>query len=258
MPIFSTPNRLRGFGLFFVALFLVTGLSSSMAVAQEEKAFSPAQEAALEDHMKSFIMDNPELIMMSVEKFQQEQMIEMEKKAQESIKKHRPFFDKNTDLPVAGNPDGDVTVVEFFDYNCGYCKKAFDGVLKLIEQDSNIRVVFMELPILSPRSETVARWALAANEQGKYFEFHKAVMNNKGALSESILEEEAKKLGLDIAKLKQDAASEKTDKMLEKVKSVAKDLGISGTPAFVVGDQPMRGYVPFSGLEAAVKEARKK
>ena len=137
--------------------------------------------------------------------------------------------------------DGDITVVEFFDYNCGYCKRGFHSIRELIEKDKNVRVVFKELPILSKDSEDAAKIALAARAQGKYWELHQALIESKGRATEASALEMAGKLGLDVAKLKADKDSEAVKGELARVEALARTMNISGTPHFLVGDQAIGG-----------------
>ena len=145
------------------------------------------------------------------------------------------------DAPVAGNPKGDITVVEFFDYNCGYCKRGFHNIRELIEKDSNVRVVFKELPILSKDSEEAAKIALAARAQGKYWELHQALIDSKGRVTEAFALETAGKLGLDVEKLKADKDSDAVKGELARVEALARKMNITGTPHFLVGSEAIGG-----------------
>jgi protein-disulfide isomerase len=134
-----------------------------------------------------------------------------------------------------------ITVVEFFDYNCGYCKRGFPELAKLIDKDSKVRVVFKELPILSKGSEEAARVALAARLQGKYWEVHRALLESKGQANEAVALKIAEKLGLDMAKLKKDTESSEIKAEIERVRELATKMGINGTPHFLVGDRGIAG-----------------
>jgi protein-disulfide isomerase len=158
-----------------------------------------------------------------------------------ALMSHAAELFRSPDSPEAGNPKGDVTIVEFSDYNCGYCRRALHDVTKAVEGDKNIRIVFREFPILTPASEVVARLALAARIQGKYWEFHRAVMGAPGQASEASALKEAIKLGLDIDKLKADANSEEIKKQIVENKALAQKLGINGTPFFMIGDRVVPG-----------------
>ena len=142
---------------------------------------------------------------------------------------------------TAGNANGDITVVEFFDYNCGYCKRSLHDVIKLVGDDPNVRVVFKELPILSKGSEEASRVAIAAGRQGKYWDMHKAMLEAKGQMNEANALAIATKLGLDMEKLKKDMASPEVADEIKKSEALAKKMGVNGTPHFLVGDRAIPG-----------------
>ena len=158
--------------------------------------------------------------------------------------------------PQAGNPDGDVTVVEFFDYNCGYCKRTFGNVNSILKSDSNIRVLFVETPILGRSSLLAAKWSLAAENQDKYFEFHSAVMKNKGRITETTLENSAKKVGMDVEKAREDASSPATSKKIKSFLDIAQDIGVKGTPAFVIDGKLYPGMLSIAELKQEIKKSR--
>lgn len=233
------------------ALLMTAPLSSAHA----ESAFTAEQQKEIESLVKKYISENPELILQSVKQYQEDQERKQMQSAQDNLKQYQSFF-ADKDLPMAGNPDGDVTVVEFFDYNCGYCKKAFEDIQKLVEEDKNLRVVLMDMPILSPSSQKMSEISLAAHKQGKYFEMHTALMDYRGSQSEAAFLKLAEDLGLDMEKLKADMKSAEIQAAIAKTKQVAQALGIRGTPGFVVGEQLYPGYVGIEALRNAVKDAR--
>ncbi len=212
-------------------------------------------KSEVEKIVHDYIKNNPQLILDSVNDYQIK-MAET-KKAEALANNHEQLY-KDHGSPFIGNENGDVTIVEFFDYNCGYCKKGFPELQKAADQDKNIKVIFKDFPILGPSSETASKWALAAEKQNKYFEFHTALMNHKGRLDDAALEEIAKGLGLDVAKLKADTQDTAVLMQIEKNRALARELGISGTPAFIVGDELMPGMVNAESLLDAVASQRKK
>ena len=143
--------------------------------------------------------------------------------------------------PVVGNAKGDVPVIEFFDYNCGYCKKAFPDVAKLIDKDKQVKLILKEFPILSKGSEEASRVALAAKMQGKYWEFHRAMLESQGQANEASALRVAEKLGLDMTRLKKDMASPEVKKEIDDTRKLATKMGIQGTPHFIVGDRIIPG-----------------
>jgi protein-disulfide isomerase len=138
---------------------------------------------------------------------------------------------------VAGNPDGDITLVEFFDYNCGYCKRAMEDILAYIEEDPNVRVIMREFPILGRGSVIASQAALASRKQNKYWEFHLALMATKGIQNEAQVMEIAKSVGLDTTRLKQDMQDPTIMAAIGEGHELATALGINGTPTFVLDDQ---------------------
>lgn len=158
--------------------------------------------------------------------------------------------------PVGGNPEGDVSLVEFFDYNCPYCRLMLPIVRQLMENDPGLRIVFKEWPILGPGSEFAAKAALAANMQGKYLPFHEALMAGPGQANESRALEVAKELGLDLEQLRRDMESDEVAQALERNFAQARALRITGTPAFVVGSEIVRGAVDSTVLEGLIASAR--
>ena len=151
---------------------------------------------------------------------------------------------------------GDVTVVEFFDYNCGYCRKTLPDLVKLIENDPKVKVQFMEFPILAPELTEASKVAIAAAKQGKYFEFHKAMFAAGRASKDSALKI-AEQLGLDMNRLKADMDLPETDALIAKISELGKQMHIDGTPTFVVGDKTNPGWTRFDELKDLVGDARK-
>ncbi len=244
----------------FKALTLATcaaALCAPVGANAEEasSAFTPEQKKELEVLFKEFLANNPEAILKSVENHQIEQEKKERQSAEESLKEYKEYF-KQATLPIAGNPEGDVTIVEFFDYNCGYCRKAYEDLVRLINEDSNVRVVFQDMPILSPTSKTMASLSVAAHMQGKYFEMHQALMAHKGPQSDESFYKLSEGLGLDMAKLKEDARSQRTSRNINNMVDIARKLGVRGTPGFIIGDKIYPGYIGMEGLRDAVKQAR--
>ena len=232
-------------------------LSSGSALAQDAApAFNDAQKKEIEKIIQDYIMSNPKIVMDAAQKFQANQE-EMESQAMEkAIKDKAEALYNDPATPVAGNPKGDVTLVEFFDYNCGYCKIAFKDVQTLVNEDKNLKVVFKEIPILSETSNIAARYALAANKQGKYWEFHAALMGTSGGISETMIDQIGKDLKLDMTKLKADADSAEIRAEIEKNMDLARELGITGTPGFVIADKPLRGHYGVDAMRKLISEAR--
>jgi protein-disulfide isomerase len=199
--------------------------------------------------------ENPNLVIEAMRRYEENQQRAEDEKAQKSIETNlSKLTDKN--LPSYGNPEADVTVIEFFDYNCGYCKRAVPDIQEIVKNDDNVRFVFKEMPILGPSSKTAAQYALAAHKQGKYFDFHVALMEHRGQKNEATMEKIGKELDLDIEQLTKDAKSEEINQEIEDIITLASDIGIRGTPAFIVEGELFRGYLGPDGLANEIKEAR--
>jgi protein-disulfide isomerase len=158
--------------------------------------------------------------------------------------------------PVSGNPKGDVTIVEFFDYQCGYCKRTMQNVLDLQKEDPKVRVAWKELPILGPVSEFAARAAMAAEKQGKYMEFHTAVMGARGQLTPEGVMKHAADAGIDVDRLKRDMMAPEIGKYLRDTLQLAQELGINGTPGFVIGGKLVPGALDKEQMKALIAKAR--
>jgi protein-disulfide isomerase len=223
----------------------------------EDPAFTDAQKDALGGLIKGYLMENPGVIFEAIEAHRMQQQVQQQQQAEEKIGEHIQYLTR-ADSPSIGNPEGDVTVVEFFDYNCGYCKRALPDIQAALKDDQNVRFVFQEMPILGPTSKTAALWALAAHKQGKYFDYHVALMEHKGPKDDAQLEKLATDTGLDAGQMKKDIESGDLEKELDKIVEVAREIGVSGTPAFIVGETFVPGYIGEDGLKQAIKEERQK
>jgi protein-disulfide isomerase len=264
----SRPSTLSLGALAAAPLLLLAGLwfviggngqDSDRSPALIGANFSAEQQRAIEAVVKDYLLKNPE-IMVEVQGALETKMAREEaERTKAMVAEHAKDIYRAPNAPVAGNPDGDITVVEFFDYNCGYCKRGFSEIAKLVEKDKNVRVVFKEFPILRDESEQAAKVALAARMQGKYWEVHGDMIQTKGLVNEAVALKVAEKHGLDMAKLKADMASPEVKAELDRVKELARTLSINGTPHFLVGDQAIGGAPEnlYDVLEAHVTELRK-
>lgn len=212
--------------------------------------------------VKETLMNNPEIIMEAVKKMREKQEAEGKKKAAEGLAKYKADLFSNAELPSVGPKDADVTVVEFFDYHCGYCKHMLPVVNQALAEDKKVRFVFVEFPILSEDSVTAARAAIAVNRiaKDKYFDFHQALMKSSSKFDEKMLLDAAKKLGIDSTKLKAEMAKPEITAMLDKNREIAGALNITGTPAIILGDEIAPGAVPYDTLKkmiAAVRSGKK-
>lgn len=222
-------------------------------------AFTDEQKKALGEIIKDYLVKNPEVMVDVQNALDEKSQKEQDAKLKAFMANNAKSIYRGPNSSVAGDPNGEVTVVEFFDFNCGYCKRGLPEVQKLIQDDKKVRFVFKELPILAKGSEEAAKVALAAKRQGKYWEFHQAMLGSKGQANEATALKVAESLGLDMDKLKTDMAGDAVKNELVDDLTLAKKLGVNGTPHFLVGDKAIPGAPDdlHDQLETLVTEFRK-
>jgi protein-disulfide isomerase len=261
--IVSTLTSRKGLLLLLPALVLLyatfaIGRSNQVPPPAAQKPsvaqppFNSAQRKEVETIVREYLLKNPDILieMHALLEAQQDKIASARMSA--AIKEHAEEVFRSTSSPTVGNVKGDVTVVEFFDYNCGYCKRALGDVARLVDGDKKVRVILREFPILNKESEQASRVALAAKLQGKYWEFHRAMLANPGQASEASALRIAEKVGLDMARLKKDMASPVVQKEIDDTRGLAKKLGIQGTPYFLIDDKIIPG-APENLLERMAK-----
>jgi protein-disulfide isomerase len=231
---------------------------ASAAATDVAKVFTPEQKAAIGAIVKDYLLENPEVLLDVQTKLEAKLEKMQEERMKTAIKSYADQLYRRADAAMAGDPNGDVTVVEFFDYNCGFCRRGFSNVAKLIEDDKKVRFVFKELPILSKGSEEASHVALAAKKQGKYWELHRALLQHHGSVDGETALRIAGKLGLDVEKLKADKDSPEVKAEIENVRDLAQKMGINGTPHFLVGDRTIAGAPEdlYEQLKGHVKDLR--
>jgi protein-disulfide isomerase len=223
------------------ALFPAAVATTVPPAPETPATFSSEQKQELGKIIKEYLLTNPEIFLEAQSALESKMEKDQAEKLKVAIAENASEIYRDPKADVAGNPNGDITVVEFFDYNCGYCKRGLHDVIKLVEGDPKVRVVFKELPILSKGSEEASRIAIAAGRQGKYWDMHKAMLEAKGQMNEANALAIATKLGLDIDKLKKDMASPEVEAEIKKSEALAKKMGVNGTPHFLVGDRAIPG-----------------
>lgn len=204
-----------------------------------------------------YLMNHPEVIILAVQELEARKERDALNDAQETLKARADEIFRNPGSPVGGNAQGDVTLVEFFDYNCPYCRRMAPILMEAEAADPQLRIVFKEFPILGPSSEFAAKVALASQRQGKYEAFHHALMTVKQKVDESVVLATAASAGLDVARLKADMQDPAIQAEIEHNLALATALRITGTPGFVIGDQILRGATELNVLQAMVGQARK-
>jgi protein-disulfide isomerase len=212
----------------------------------------------MEAIIKDYLLANPEILQeMSQTLEQKQKLAESEQRKVALVSNAEQIFRDKNDF-VAGNPNGKVTMVEFFDYNCGWCKKGFPEVLSMIESDKDLRFVLKEFPIFGEDSEYAARAAIAAIKQGKYWDLHMAMFKHEGKIAKDSVDEIAASLGLNMDQLKKDMEDPATAEILVRNRNLAESLAINGTPAFIIDDRLVPGYLPKAELASAVNDVRTK
>jgi protein-disulfide isomerase len=213
-------------------------------------------EARVKELVLEAIRENPEVVMEAVAILEQRQAGAQADAQAQALNTQRELIENDPNAPVLGNPDGDVTVVEFFDYNCPYCRRVKPEVRALIDADPNIRLVYREWPILGDGSVFASKAALAARKQGKYEDFHWAMMGNEGRAEEVSVLRVAEEVGLDIAQLRADMDAPEVADHIATSMQLTQALGFNGTPSFVIGDALVPGFVETDQLAKLVAAAR--
>lgn len=238
---------------FGVALLLAASLALP-AVAQTAPG---PDRAAIEKIVREYIVANPEILVEAMAELERRQDAQRQAAAKAALVERRAELLSDPVTPPGGNPQGDVTIVEFFDYHCGYCKQVHPTVKAVVAADRNVRVVYKELPILSESSRVAALGALAAARQGKYPEMHAALMETRGEITRERLMAVARDLRLDATRLERDMADPALAARIEANLSLARALGVTGTPAFVIGNRVVPGAIDAETMRKAIADARR-
>lgn len=238
-----------------LAFSLSAALPAAVAAAAE---FNASQRQEIGQIVREYLKEHPEAIIEALENFKDQRQAEAEQAAQAAIISNREALQQDPASPVAGNVEGDVTVVEFFDYRCGYCKKMLPTMQELLKNDGRLRWVFKEFPILGPDSQRAAQaaqavWTLAPQ---KYFAFHIAMMEHRGSFDDAAIQKIAAATGIDGAPLVKAMADPAVKQRLERNIELARKLNINGTPAFVVGDRLVPGAADMATLKQLIADAR--
>ena len=213
-----------------------------------------AQDTDLEKKVLEIIRNNPEIIMEAIKILQAKDAKNKQEQADQNIKSNKQRLEDDKNAPILGNPNGEITIVEFFDYNCGYCRRAFKTIMNLIADNNAVKVVMRELPILGDASVFTAKASLASQKQQKYEEFHVALMNNRSRNTEKSVLKIAKKIGMDVDQLQLDMNSSFVLDHLEESQKLSESLGISGTPAFVFGEKIVPGAIDLQAMKDLVAQ----
>lgn len=242
-----------------LAVAATVGLpAAAIAEPLDLGAMSDENRAVFREEIRAYLLENPEVILEAIQILEQRRNVASQQNDRQLIADNvDQLFDDGFSW-IGGNPEGDVTIVEFLDYRCGYCKKAQPAVEEVLERDENVRLIVKEFPILGPDSVTAGKLALAALEldRSKFAPLHDALMSHQGNLTEDIAYDLAEQAGYDIEAVRELAESTAIDDRLQQNYQLGQALGLQGTPAFVVGNEIVRGYLPVEEMLAAVRDAR--
>ena len=252
----SSISFLRTCAAALAAIFLAAPLPG---LAQDAApVFDAKQNEAIESVVREYLLQHPEVLVEALQSYERRQQEAEAQRQRSAVLAEAAALEADPDAPVLGNPEGDVTLVEFFDYRCPYCKRASGTLVQLMQEDPELRVVMKEFPILSQESVQAARAALAAVRQGKYQDFHFSLMENGGSFSDGEIFAVAESVGLDAARLRADMRDPAIESALRRNHALAERIGVTGTPAFVIGDTVVPGAVGLDQLRAMIAEARAK
>jgi protein-disulfide isomerase len=225
------------------------------------QSFSDTQRGEIERIVKEYLLAHPELLQEVMAEFEKRQNAADLEKQMTGVREHKEALLNSTHQVTLGNPQGNVTMVEFFDYNCGYCKRALSDMLQLIKTDPNLRVVLKEYPVLGPGSLEAAQVAVAARMQDKtgkkYLDFHQRLLGARGPADKAHALAAAKEAGFDMARIEKDLASEEVRETLRENMKIADAIGINGTPSYIIGTDVVVGAQGFDVLKEKVDAARR-
>jgi protein-disulfide isomerase len=224
-------------------------------MAGESKNVSAPSKDLTDAAIERYIRTHPEVIMQSLQAMEEKREAEQRERQKVALVAKQSELIGDPASPVSGNPKGEITLVEFYDYRCGYCKKAASAVTELQKQDPRVRVVYKDFPILGEPSVLAAKAALASQAQGKHQVFHEALLASHADMTKEEILKIAVGVGLNAKRLEADMANPKWQTVIDKNRALAQELGISGTPGFIVGTELVPGMLDLNGLKALIVRA---
>jgi protein-disulfide isomerase len=235
-------------------------LAASLPQASRAEEFSAPQKSEVERIVRDYLIAHPEVLQEAMNELEQRQTAAEAEKHKTAVKEHAPALFSSAHQVVIGNPAGNVTFVEFFDYNCGYCKRAMTDMLTLMKEDPKLKVVLKEFPVLGPGSVEAAQVAVAVRMQDptgkKYLDFHQKLLGGRGQADKAHALAAAKEAGLDMGRLEKDLASPEVKTTIDENFKLAEALGLNGTPSYVIGSDVVVGAVGLPALQEKVNTAR--
>ncbi|PZX18541.1 protein-disulfide isomerase [Palleronia aestuarii] len=241
------------------ALPVLLALAATPVAAFEIDAMTDAEREAFNGAVRDFLVENPEVLMEAMAVLEQRQAEAQSAGDAELVAANRDALVDDGYSWIGGNPDGDVTMVEFLDYRCGYCRRAHPEVTELVESDGNIRLIVKEFPILGEQSLLAAQFAMSVQRvagEDAYESVHDALMTMRADVTEASLRALAEDEGLDAEAVMAGMDAPEIEASIAANHALGQSLGVNGTPSFVVGDRMLRGYVPLEGMREIVEDAR--
>ncbi|MER8732121.1 DsbA family protein [Mesorhizobium sp. M1227] len=251
-------NPLRGAIGKMAHAFILAGATVWLALGLNGQAIAAGEmsQDQFDQRIHDYILAHPEVVMEALQSLDARQREAAAKEAKAALAAKADEIFRDPASPVGGNAEGDVTMVEFFDYNCPYCRQVAPIMAQAMADDPHLKVVYKEFPILSTDSVFAAKAALAAKRQGKYLAFHKALYAVKTRVTETVVLKVAADVGLDVAKLKTDMQRPDIQASIDRNTQLAQALKISGTPSFVVGEQIFPGATDLATMKKLIQQAR--
>ena len=247
-------------GLIVIGAAVATRTALPKITAQPESSAAAdvaAVPADLGRSIRAYLMANPEVLVEAMQELERKQDSQRDSVAIKAIGQNEAELFRDPESPIGGNPAGDVTIVEFNDYQCPYCKRAYQAVKSVTGADGKVKIIYKDLPILGEASRIAALAALASMKQGKHKELHSALMEFNGKLDREKILATAASVGIDVARLEKDMEDPKLKQIIDRNMALAGALGVRGTPAFVIGKQFIPGAVDAESLKALIADARK-
>ncbi|MEM9349743.1 MAG: DsbA family protein [Pseudomonadota bacterium] len=242
-----------------ILAFALAGLTALPAGALDIDAMTDAERAAFRSEIRAYLLENPEVLMEAIDVLEAREASSQAETDAALVKANYDALVRDGHSWIGGNPDGDITIVEFLDYRCGFCKRAFPEVEELVTTDGNIRIIIKEFPILGPQSDLASRFAIATKMvagDDAYKAVHDALMGFRGQVSEASLSRLAVDQELDGEAIMAQMQSAEIDEIIDQNRDLARAMQITGTPTFVIGGQMLRGFLPLEGMRELVSEER--
>ena len=245
------------FPLALAGMTLLPGMASADSL--NFGAMTPGERSEFRNEVRNYLLENPEVIFEAIQILEERRNQAAQQADRDLLAAQKDAIYNDGFSFIGGNPDGDITLVEFLDYRCGFCKRAHPEVQEVLDRDPNVRLIVKEFPILGPDSVAAGRIALAALDldRDKYEDLGDELMTYNGNLTEQVAYKIAGNVGYDIPALKERSASPEIEARLQQNYALAQALGLQGTPAFIVGNEVIRGYLPVDDMLSAIQDARR-